>query len=251
MNAFTYTRALQLIQDQKIIAVRVLDPTGKKLAEWKQFERPEEVAAKLDEYKNEFAAYGRINLICANETILKSNWTGAYSWNVTFDNQQSNKSEINHNSNFIPKGFVSSETATLMAQLEGLKMQIAHNQQMNEYNLKLMELNKKDPLNYLPALALVMDIPDSKLQKALQLSAIGSSMQGNKQGIAGTETKTETQKVSVQMSETELQAKLDIISNELTKLIQSVGVETVEKMIKGLNGKPDVKATVNTLMGFL
>jgi hypothetical protein len=239
--------AIKLMQELKTPYVRVTDARDKKIVEFVDVSNVESTIEKLKEFRNALDGYGIINIIAADEKILKANWQNPFIWRVSMA-RGSNAITGNQQANNFPHhtGYVSQREAELTAQLEALKMQMQFQNQIDLLTRKLEDKGSSDFTQYIPLAALALKIPANEVA-----AMMGLVNQQRPQGIAGNETQAQP-KLLVQMTVEEekekLQKQLDNITTNISNLIKEVGVDKVEKLVVGIAAKPNM---VDTALTFL
>lgn len=236
----SFDNALQMMSELNTPYVRILDARDKKIMDFENINSVEGTIDKLKTYRESLAGYGIITIIAATEKIKAANWQSAYHWRVTV---QGGVNGMSGQQNNFPHhtGYVSQREAQLTAELEALKMQIQFQGQIDALTRKLEDKGGSDFTQYLPLAALALKIP------ADQVAQMMGAMRP--QGMAGTQT--QQPQLQLQMTEQEMQAKLDNIMAHLKELITKVGAERVEKLLIGISRKENPAGTIDTALTFL
>lgn len=245
----------RLIDQLNVHNVRVIDLKDHKIFEYLGTSSID-VINGLEKNLNWLGSYGRCKVLGANESQFKQSWKDCYKWDVVFNNipaQQNNNNQKPQNNvnqgTGIPTGYVSLEYATMMAQIESLKASNDLKLKEMEWRMQMHSNAQNDPMRFLPMAGMFFNIDDKKMANVMKIAQAQSAMNGNQNtGMAGLGMNNINEtKVTIE-DQNELVTK---IQDELTVLSQKIPLETILKMVKGLNAKPDVKGTVDQLIMFL
>lgn len=253
----TFDEVKKCIIDFKVLNLKVTDTQGKKLMEFINELSPESLNMKLDGYLGTLQTYGAVKFIAANETQYKQNWKDCYNWHVTFTGISHNATLMQQHTPTHQIGFVSSNEATLMAQVKVMEMQMEFNKKMMELEQKLNTpkehhyerlADKYGPL--LMAMAGVKLDPD-QVQQMMGWYQLQNAMNGknpmvqqnnNNPGIAGIK-----QEPVLQQTKEEQELELKIV-NEMNALRETLSDDKILKLVTALKMNPGV---ADTLLGMI
>ena len=216
----SFKEVLNLIREQNAANIRIEDVRGKRILDILDMPNVNNTIAKLEEYENTLAKYGRIDITAANEKILRANWQGAYHWTVLFRDEKNDV--VNHTG--APHGYMSAKEFELQTKLHKLELQMEFDKKMLEHESKSNSNTDFDLMGIISGLATLFgkEIPNFKsTHKHTPQIAGGNTM----------ETHTET-------NTADLQARLDIISANLLETIKTNGIDKIEKLIQAIKDKP-------------
>jgi hypothetical protein len=226
--------AINMMRDAKAPYVRIMDARGKKVYEFSEYNNVEATIDALEKYRSALENMGRLSFVVADDKIKASNWQNAYHWDVVMTGSNSTQQNA---SNGHMNGYMSIREVELTNQLHRLQMEMDFDKRLREMQPKNEGFNIGELFNLLP---LVMDIDPKKIQAMNAMRGIT----GNQpvQGIAGTPQVQEQSNLSVQMTEQEIQAKLNGITKSLITIIntEGIGIDKIEKLINALAVNPSL-----------
>lgn len=229
----------KLIEDQKILHVKILDSQGKRIYDIEEVS-PTNVIDRLKEMKSVLSTYGKVNFKLATDAIYKQNWKSCFEWPVTFGGIAVNPNPINNGIGFnIPEGYIPAQQALLLGELNSLKAKYDLEMRLKEMEYKISDANKPQGMEkYLPMLGMILDIDPTKMQNVMTLASMQSAMYGGampSSQINGMERKGNT----VELKGTEEEKKLmQSITDEMDKLSNKVELQNIDKVLKALNNDP-------------
>lgn len=237
----TFDNALKLMADQSITHVRVMDTNNKRVLDI-DGGSVEDAVQKITEHKAILSTYGRVNFLCATDSIRKQNWKDAYSWAVTFTGSNEQAPKHDPGIGRIPSGFVSQNEAMLMAQLQALTIQMDYTKKMSELEAKFTLAQPKNEgfEKYIPMMGMFMDIDQTKMQNMMMLMQMQTAMNGKQPaGISGLFTPENTA-APAQLQTTDDEKKLlEDINNNMEALSEKVSLDKINQLLKLLADKPE------------
>ena len=237
----------KLIEDQKILHVKLLDSQGKRIYDIEEIS-PTNVVDRLKEMKTVLSTYGKVIFKCATEAIFRQSWKGCFEWPVTFGGVAVNPSQqINGLGMHIPPGYIPAEQAILMSELNSLKQKYDLELRLKEMEHKISAANQPQGFEkYIPMLGMIMDIDQTKMANVMTLASMQNVMNGKAapSQINGLERTGNT----IELKGTEEEKKLmQSITDEMDKLSNKVELGNIDMVLKSLNGNPQFMDMLITL----
>ncbi len=229
----------KLIEDQKILHVKILDSQGKRIYDIEEVS-PTNVVERLKEMKTVLSTYGKVIFKAATDAIFKQSWKSCFEWPVTFGgvavNPNPNNNVLGYN---IPEGYISAQQALLIGEVNSMKAKHDLELRLKEMEWKIAEANKPQGMEkYLPMLGMILDIDQTKMQNIMTLASMQNAMYGgNVQSsqINGMQRNGNT----IELKGTEEEKKLmQSITDEMDKLSNKVELQNIDKVLKALNNDP-------------
>lgn len=234
----TYEHILKLIEEHKIIAVKIDDYKGKLILRFDE-QTPAQLIHKLTMYQDTLTGYGRVVIQAADENSTKKLWRDSFTWEVEFWSMgNNNKSQAP--THFIQPGMISAAEAELKLELAQLKQEHAFEKRMNELESKMSKKGDDgDLMKYLPLMGLLFKIPEDKLAQMGTLSQVSAALSG-KQNTQGTGVNgIGSLKENPELKATPEEEKVyDEIEDEIVNLSGKVELTSIRDFMRSLNSDP-------------
>lgn len=234
MNTLSFEDVIELIREQKTPYIRITDLAKKRVYDFVDQDDYEVTIRTLTQKRNMLAAYSCLYFTAANDTVKKSNWQNPFTWCVRFDSNALTVLNQGEQGLSQHRGFVSEKEANLISELNGLKLKVEFQKQIDDLTVKgsgdiFSQIQKLFPL----AAFFIKDA--AKLDA---FTKIAGAMAGNNMtpaaGLAGQQGAT----VESHKTPAEVNDYVNDIQKNITELGNKVGIEKLHKLVIGINNKP-------------
>ncbi len=249
----TFEQAIDLIEVQKILYVKVVDFNKNRILAL-EAATPGELQEQLRQYKDAIMHYGKVTFICADEKSHRANWRDALQWQVTFIGTVPTQNNLGIGAMHTMPGMMTPEVYMLKTQLIELQQRVEWEKKFDELKRSLEGKgnNKKgqfdDIQKLIPLLPLFMQIDPAKMEQITALGALSGVMNNPTppvQQTAGMGSLKDNPQLETTPEEEKM---LDDIEQGLVDLTGKVELTSIKNFIDTLNADPTLIKKLEALI---